>query len=53
VAIKKIEIRPKGTGDYADILYPKTSADQVIMADSTTVEQFKKDIEILYWMGDI
>lgn len=30
MAIKKIEIRPKGTGDYADILYPKTSTDMVV-----------------------
>lgn len=36
--IKKIEMRPKGTGDYADILYPKTSGDQVIMSDSSTLE---------------
>lgn len=38
MAVKKIEIRPKGTGDYADILYPKTSADMVIANDGQTVE---------------
>jgi hypothetical protein len=30
MAVQKIEIRPKGTGDYGDVLYPKTSADMVI-----------------------
>jgi hypothetical protein len=30
MAVKKIEMRPKGTGDYADVLYPKTSTDMVI-----------------------
>lgn len=29
MAIQKIEIRPKGTGDYADVLYPRTSVDMV------------------------
>jgi hypothetical protein len=30
MAVKKIEIRPKGTGNYADVLYPKTSTDMVV-----------------------
>lgn len=38
MAIKKIEIRPKGTNNYRDILYPKTSADQVETADGFTVQ---------------
>jgi len=38
MTIKKIEIRPKGTGDYADILYPKTSADMVIANDGQDLE---------------
>lgn len=29
MAIKKIEIRPKGDGTYPDVLYPKTSVDMV------------------------
>ena len=29
MAIKKIEMRPKGDGTYADVLYPKTSTDMV------------------------
>lgn len=29
MAIKKVEIRPKGDGTYPDVLYPKTSVDQV------------------------
>lgn len=37
--IKKIEMRPKGTGNYSDILYPKTSADIVVCNDGDTVEQ--------------
>lgn len=38
MAIKKVEIRPEGINDYADIVYPKTSADQVIANDGKTVE---------------
>lgn len=38
MAIKKIEIRPKGTGDYSDVLYPKTSADMVETTGGTTVQ---------------
>lgn len=38
MAIKKIEIRPKGTNNYRDVLYPKTSADQVETADGNTIE---------------
>lgn len=34
MAVQKIEIRPKGTGDYADICYPKTGADMVVVADA-------------------
>lgn len=30
MANKKIEMRPKGTGDYGDVLFPKTSSDMVI-----------------------
>lgn len=33
MAIKKIEIRAKGAGNYQDLVYPKTSADMV-MVDS-------------------
>lgn len=29
MAIKKIEIRPKGDGTYSDVLYPRTSIDMV------------------------
>lgn len=44
MAIKKIEIRPKGTGDYADTLYPKTSTDMVIdEATGTTVAAHMAD----------
>lgn len=35
MAIRKIEMRPPGSGDYADILYPKTSADIVVSTDGT------------------
>lgn len=30
MATRKIEIRPPGSGDYGDVLYPKTSADIVV-----------------------
>ena len=33
MAIRKIEMRPPGTGDYVDVLYPKTSADIVVSTD--------------------
>lgn len=35
MAIRKIEMKPPGTGDYADTLYPKTSADIVVSTDGT------------------
>ena len=35
MAIRKIEMRPPGSGDYADVLYPKTSADIVMSTDGT------------------
>ena len=35
MAIRKIVIRPPGTGNYADELHPKTSADQVVSTDGT------------------
>lgn len=35
MAIKKIEIRAKGAGNYQDLVYPKTSADMVMLVDST------------------
>jgi len=38
MTIKKIEMRPKGTGNYTDILYPKTSADMVIANDGQDLE---------------
>lgn len=33
MAIRKITMRPPGSGNYADELHPKTSADQVISTD--------------------
>lgn len=61
MAIKKIEIRPKGDGTYPDVLYPKTSADMVEglateiangtkITDSTTGKKYKFGVEngILY-----
>lgn len=30
MAIKKIQMRPEGTNDYADVLHPETSADMVL-----------------------
>ena len=38
MATKLVKIRPKGTGDYADVLHPETSASVVKMNDGTTVE---------------
>jgi hypothetical protein len=37
MAIKKIRMRPEGTGDYGDILHPETSADLVIETDTKKV----------------
>lgn len=37
MAIRKIEMRPPGSGDYSDILYPKTSAD-IVEATTGTVQ---------------
>lgn len=35
MAIKKIRMRPEGTNDYGDVLYPETSADVVVgLADA-------------------
>jgi len=33
VAIKKIQIRPEGNNDYADVLHPETSVDMVVGLD--------------------
>lgn len=33
MAIRKIEMRPPGSGDYADVLHPRTSADIVVSTD--------------------
>lgn len=41
MAIKKIRMRPEGGNDYADVLYPETSAEQVLFDDQTTVEGLK------------
>lgn len=38
MAIKNIQIRPKGDGSYSDVLHPETNAGQVKFADGTTVE---------------
>lgn len=38
MAIKKIEIRPKGDGTYGDVLFPKTSADMVTTSDGSNVQ---------------
>lgn len=44
MVIKKIEIRPKGTGDYGDTLYPKTSTDMVVdEATGQTVSTYMAD----------
>lgn len=43
MAIRKVEIRPPGSGDYSDILYPKTSADIV----TTTDGNVQTDIDTL------
>lgn len=57
MAIKKIEIRPKGDGTYPDVLYPRTSADMVDgldealkIKDTTTGKKYKFGVEngILY-----
>ena len=36
MAVKKIVMRPEGTNDYADYLYPETSADQIV--ETTTAK---------------
>jgi uncharacterized protein YjlB len=48
MAVKKIEMRPKGDGSYGDILYPKTSADQVV---TDTTRQFVSATEKNTWNG--
>ena len=45
MAIKNIQIRPKGDGSYSDVLHPETNAGQVKFADGTTVEAHKADVE--------
>lgn len=35
---KKIQIRPKGNGSYADVLHPETSADQVFANDGQNLQ---------------
>lgn len=45
MAIKKIEIRPKGDGTYQDVLYPKTSADMVVTTDGKTVQTEINDLK--------
>ena len=42
MAVKKIVIRPEGTNDYADELYPKTTASQVV---EETNKKFMTDAE--------
>ena len=42
MAVKKITMRPEGTGDYADELYPKTTASQVV---EETDKKFMTDAE--------
>ena len=42
MAIKKITMRPEGVGDYADELYPKTTASQVV---EETNKKFMTDAE--------
>jgi hypothetical protein len=41
LAIKNIQIRPRGDGSYSDVLHPETNAGQVKFADGTTVEEHK------------
>lgn len=43
MAIKNIQIRPKGDGSYSDVLHPETNAGQVKFADGTTVEEHKAE----------
>lgn len=43
MAIKKIQMRPEGVNDYADVLHPETSADMVKFADGSTVESHKAE----------
>lgn len=42
MAIKKIKMRPEGTGDYADVLHPETSASMVV---EETDKKFMTDAE--------
>lgn len=39
MGVQKVEFRPKGDGTYSNVLYPKTSADQVIADDGQTLQQ--------------
>ena len=43
MAIKNIQIIPKGDGSYSDVLHPETNAGQVKFADGTTVEAHKAE----------
>lgn len=43
LAIKNIQIRPKGDGSYSDVLHPETNAGQVKFTDGTTVEEHKAE----------
>lgn len=56
MAIKKIEMRPKGDGTYPDVLYPRTSSDMVDglatdiansvkIIDSTTGKKYKWGVQ--------
>lgn len=48
MAIRKIEIRPPGSGDYGDVLYPKTSADivtAVLHNEPITVQEYLEEVE--------
>ena len=46
MTIKKVELRPEGGNQYADVLYPKTSADMVV-TDATN--RFVTDVEKIAW----
>ena len=43
MTIKKIQMRPKGTGDYADILHPETEGSMVLMSDGRTADAVYAD----------
>jgi hypothetical protein len=49
--IQKIQIRPKGTGDYSNLIYPETSADMVIASDGKTVEDKLKNVVTIGQLG--